>query len=1206
MPRFLCLFLALAFSALSASAQVAVNPITNRVYVANEDADTVSVINGATGATIATVPVGDRPVFIAVNPFNNRIYVNNTAAASLSVIDGANNSVVTYPIGSTGPIAINPVTGKVFIVRFSTAAADEATIFDEATNNWYSVALDGFAPNALAVNTVANQLIVSAYASGEIRRIDASSSADHPPTTPIGVWSKPVAVAVNPVNNRIYSLQDDSRGPIAIITADNEAGFLSPSGHAVGPKAVAVNPITNRIYTAFAGEVIVFDGSSLIQTFIPSGTSAAGPVGLGINMLTNKIYVPNANGTLTVIDGATNATSTLSIPTGATGIAVNPITNRYYVTSPSGVTIINGNAGDTRQSNPIATTITPLPSNTSATGSGSITLNASSSFAPSAPQILGVYYQLDGETGPWLKAGGSGPYTASFSGLSPGSHTIRAVAADSGITSNMNTQHQNTPLVGTIATYTFTVGGTPPPNAVLAIAQASYSVGEGASQVQVQVNRSGGSTGAVSVAWTTANGTALAGSDFGTASSSTQPSGTLDWAAGDTAAKTITVPILNDTTNESSESFTITIFNPSAGAELGSQTSTTVTIADDDTVTPPASTFRFGVPTVTVGASGGNTVLQVIRDGPTDQAASVTFATADGTALQRSDYLATTGVLQFAAGVASIDIAIGPAAVPAPSVRILANRGDEPDETFTINLTGPSGASLGSPTTASITIAGAPPPPSVLQFSAATASIGENAGSVVLSIVRSGTATNAASVQWTTADGTAIAGTDYGTLGAHSQIAGSVSWAAGESGARTVTIPILDDTASEGAKVFTVNLSNADGGSLGSASTASVTINDNDAPPVGVAFSSPTYSVSEAGTQVVLTVNRVGDARTTASVRWAATNGSALAGRDFGTPGSGTLPSGALSWRAGETAAKTIAIRVLDDALTEGDLQFGVILTTPAGTTIASPGTATVTITDDDIPAESTFSVAQGKYLVMENAGEVTIGVNRTALAGGGFSRPASVSFSTVAGTALAGSDFTARTGTLSWGAGESGTKTFTVAIANDAIAESPEAFIVRLAGPSAGASVTQSDATVLIVDDDEVFPALGAFPDGWTTPAAAAGGWSVSNEVGAFEGAFSLRSDPVGDGEAAQVEMSRTFAAGSIAFRVRVSSEAGFDFLRFYVDGVKAGEWSGTANTAWQAFTTPITAGAHTLRWSYEKDGSASLGTDAAWIDAVTLPPAP
>ncbi len=87
-------------------------------------------------------------------------------------------------------------------------------------------------------------------------------------------------------------------------------------------------------------------------------------------------------------------------------------------------------------------------------------------------------------------------------------------------------------------------------------------------------------------------------------------------------------------------------------------------------------------------------------------------------------------------------------------------------------------------------------------------------------------------------------------------------------------------------------------------------------------------------------------------------------------------------------------------------------------------------------------------------------------------------------------------------------------------------------------------------------------------------------------------------------MEVSGTYLAGTLSFFVKVSSEPGFDALRFYVDGVKVGEWSGTANTGWQSFSLPIAAGAHTFRWSYEKDGSGAIGQDAAWLDSVTLPP--
>jgi len=146
-------------------------------------------------------------------------------------------------------------------------------------------------------------------------------------------------------------------------------------------------------------------------------------------------------------------------------------------------------------------------------------------------------------------------------------------------------------------------------------------------------------------------------------------------------------------------------------------------------------------------------------------------------------------------------------------------------------------------------------------------------------------------------------------------------------------------------------------------------------------------------------------------------------------------------------------------------------------------------------------------------------------------------------------------------------------------------------------------ETAVLVVDDDEAFPPDGAMPEDWTVPSAAAGGWSVSGDAGAAEGAYSLKSDPIADDESAQVAVSGNFAAGTVSFRVRVSSEPTFDVLRFYVDGVMAGEWSATPGTGWLAFSTPLPAGAHTLLWSYEKDGSASIGSDAAWIDAVGLP---
>ena len=78
--------------------------------------------------------------------------------------------------------------------------------------------------------------------------------------------------------------------------------------------------------------------------------------------------------------------------------------------------------------------------------------------------------------------------------------------------------------------------------------------------------------------------------------------------------------------------------------------------------------------------------------------------------------------------------------------------------------------------------------------------------------------------------------------------------------------------------------------------------------------------------------------------------------------------------------------------------------------------------------------------------------------------------------------------------------------------------------------------------------------------------------------------------------------SAGNINFWNKVSSESGYDFLKFYIDGVEKGSWSGTV--AWAEQSYPITAGSHTFKWAFIKDGSVNSGSDCAWIDDIVFPP--
>jgi hypothetical protein len=74
-----------------------------------------------------------------------------------------------------------------------------------------------------------------------------------------------------------------------------------------------------------------------------------------------------------------------------------------------------------------------------------------------------------------------------------------------------------------------------------------------------------------------------------------------------------------------------------------------------------------------------------------------------------------------------------------------------------------------------------------------------------------------------------------------------------------------------------------------------------------------------------------------------------------------------------------------------------------------------------------------------------------------------------------------------------------------------------------------------------------------------------------------------------------------TISFYRKVSSENGYDFLNFYVDGILLGSWSG--NLDWDKVSYPVAAGIHRFSWVYEKDEATSSGDDAAWIDYIEFP---
>ncbi|MCP4158297.1 MAG: DUF4397 domain-containing protein, partial [bacterium] len=73
-----------------------------------------------------------------------------------------------------------------------------------------------------------------------------------------------------------------------------------------------------------------------------------------------------------------------------------------------------------------------------------------------------------------------------------------------------------------------------------------------------------------------------------------------------------------------------------------------------------------------------------------------------------------------------------------------------------------------------------------------------------------------------------------------------------------------------------------------------------------------------------------------------------------------------------------------------------------------------------------------------------------------------------------------------------------------------------------------------------------------------------------------------------------------SISFYWKVSSESRYDYLEFYIDGVRQNRMSGTKS--WRQRSYTVDSGSHTIKWVYDKDSSVSSGSDCGWVDRLVL----
>jgi len=467
----------------------------------------------------------------------------------------------------------------------------------------------------------------------------------------------------------------------------------------------------------------------------------------------------------------------------------------------------------------------------------------------------------------------------------------------------------------------------------------------------------------------------------------------------------------------------------------------------DTTPAPPppvVPSITINDASITEGDSGTSQMTFTVK---LSQAASgpvtVNYTTANGSATAGSDYTAASGTLTFAAGETSKTIAVA----------IAGDTVVEPNETFTVNLSAASGATIAHASATGTIVDNdvAPPPPPPSGGASLAYSVASNWGSGftgAMDVGGGGSALHGWTVEFD-ASFTITSiwnATIVSHVGSH-YVVKNADWNGDIAGGKTTSFGFQATPGSSGmaASGFTVN-----GSTVGTP------------PPVLPSLSVADASVAEgdSGTHdLAFTVSLSAAATAPVTVAYATSsgggNGTATAGSDY------TATSGTLTFAAGETS-KVVHVQVIGDTVVEANETLSLTLSTPSGATIGH-GTATGTIINDDTAPLPTLSISDASFAEGSAAspGQGTFTVTLSAAS----SSAATVNFATVDGTALAGSDYIARSGSLTFAPGET-SKTIQVTAIGDSVVEPNESFSVQLSSPT-GATLAHSSGAGTIVNDD-------------------------------------------------------------------------------------------------------------------------------------------
>ena len=557
------------------------------------------------------------------------------------------------------------------------------------------------------------------------------------------------------------------------------------------------------------------------------------------------------------------------------------------------------------------------------------------------------------------------------------------------------------------------------------------------------------SNSTVTVHYATQDNSAVAGTDY------TATSGTLTFGPGQTV-QNITVPILDRAGAAPSRNFTVTLSSP-LNATLVQKTAT-VTIGASG-ATAIAAPNITAPPDGIVSEADGYLDLPVTLSAPATKTVTVNYATVNSTAgsgtVCNDTYVgapnpgSTAGTLTFTPGQTTQFVRVD-----------LLNCHLSALLSFTFNLSAATNAAIVRPSTR-VGIVGDPAAGTTAPgLYARSAYVDNLAGSVTVPVLLGGpagaTSNSTVTVHYATQDNSAVAGTDY------TATSGTLTFGPGQT-VQNITVPILDRAGAAPSRNFTVTLSSPLNATLVQ-KTATVTIGASGATAIAAPniTAPPDGIVSEADGYLDLPVTLSAPATKTVTVNYATVNSTAGSGTVcndtyVGAPNPGST-AGTLTFTPGQTT-QFVRVDLLNCHLS-ALLSFTFNLSAATNAAIVRPSTRVGIVGDPAAGTTAPGLYARSAY-VDNLAGSVTVPVLLGGPAGATSNSTVTVHYATQDNSAVAGTDYTATSGTLTFGPGQT-VQNITVPILDRAGAAPSRNFTVTLSSPL-NATLVQKTATVTI-----------------------------------------------------------------------------------------------------------------------------------------------